>query len=80
MDELWKHCGNLDTKGHVLCDLIYIKSEKGKSIETEKRLMVGRGCERGECRMTANRHEFLFWGDKNLELDHDDGYGTLWIY
>lgn len=79
MDELWKHGGKLDAKGHVLCDLIYINSEKGKSIETEKRLMVRRGYGRGE-RMTANGQEFLFWGDKNLELDHDDGYGTLWIY
>lgn len=80
MAELWKHGGKLDTKGHVLCDLIYTNSEKSKSIETEKRLMVGKGCGRRESRMTANGQEFLFWGEKYPELDHDDGYGTLWIY
>ena len=50
-----------DTKGHRLHDSTYIKfSRKGKSRETESRLMIARAREREEWGITANGHGWGF--------------------
>ena len=50
-----------DTKGHRLHESIYIKfSRKGKSRETESRLMIARAGEREERWITANGHGWGF--------------------
>lgn len=57
IDEAWKHYAEWkkpDTKYYILCTWFYLDqiSRKGKFIETESRLMVARGWEKGEWRMT----------------------------
>ena len=55
---------------------LYKMSRIGKSIETERRLVVSRGWWEGR-----EENEVSFWGDKNvLELGSGDGCTALWIY
>ena len=82
MAELWKHGGKLDTKGHVLCDLIYTNSEKGKSIKMESRLMfIPKGGMKGN-------EEWLITGslsrvsklEKVMKLERGSSFITLIIH
>lgn len=50
MEEHWKHCVKQkkpDTKGHILLVHWYALSSIGKSVETERRWIVARGCGKG---------------------------------
>lgn len=49
-------------------------SRRGKATETKKRLVVARGCGKGDFGVTAKGYGVSFWGDENvLKLGGGDG-------
>lgn len=84
MDELCKHYAEpekADTKGTCTVRFhLYEVSKRGKSRETESRLLAAQGWEFwGRWTVTANRGFFLVWR-KCSKTSSGDGYTTLWIY
>ena len=66
MDEPSKHYAKLKkpvTKEHICLHLCEI-SRISKSMKTESRLVVARGWERKEWRVTANGHKVSFQSDE----------------
>ena len=57
---------------------MYEISRKGKSINTEIRLVIAGAGGRRDWEVTANGHGVSFWGGKDVqELDSDDETSTL---
>lgn len=68
MEEPWNHYGKYKrplTKDHILY-ILGEMSRLGKFMETESKLVVGRGWEKGEQGATIHGYGDSFWGDENV--------------
>jgi hypothetical protein len=73
----WKQLEKYNTVSFYL----YEMCRRGKSIETESRLMASRHGRRKKCKWLLNGYRISLWVDRNvLELGSGYGYTTQWIY